>query len=139
MAVGSSSGLPGSSGYHVKNLSARTQPKSAIFCRVAAPRTTGSERNDCGEPNAHAHRPGAAGPPKQLVSGIMTPTPAEYFNANFFHTYVPISRQQSIWQTTGGLSMILGGGAELWHLLSERSDAISSPSNCGPLKYSNMR
>src|SRR5262249_45316574 len=38
----------------------------------------------------------------------MAPTPAEYFNASSFDTYVPISRQQSIWQTTGCLSMILG-------------------------------
>src|SRR5215510_3925024 len=30
-------------------------------------------------------------------------------NANFFHTYVPISRQPSIWQTTACLAMILGG------------------------------
>src|SRR5215467_13991508 len=110
-----------------------------VAARVLRGRNQCSKSNDCGESNARAQRSDAAGPPKRLVSGIMTPTPAEYFRANSLHTYVPISRRQSIWQTTGCLSMILGGGAELWHLLSERSDAISSPSNCGPSKYSNMR
>src|SRR5215467_10410790 len=107
-----------------------------VAARVLRGRNQCSKSNDCGESNARAQRSDAAGPPKRLVSGIMTPMPAEYFSANSLHTYVPISRQQSIWQTTGCLSMILG---ELWHLLSERSDAISSPSNCGPSKYSSMR
>ena len=50
--------------------------------------------------------------PRLMFSGsladIMAPTPADYFSASSFDTYVPISRQQSIWQTTGCLSMILG-------------------------------